>query len=307
MQSLNNALGKLGINNFVIVDVGAKGQIETINGIESISEIHAFEPNPIEFALLENKYKKHAFKKLHINCVGLSEAIGKASFMLANNAAMSSLLKPDLKNYKKHFGNYKAYKYWENCIETAEEIEINLDTLDHYFTPNKPIDYIKIDTQGAELAILKGAEKILQQGLIKVLKVEVATVATYEHQPLFSDIDIYLRQYNYILVDFLTYRENPSYLLGEDQEIHFAPSGDAIYYYAPNSVSAIENIKKGIIINQLGYVSLALHILESTSLSKIEISDLILKSKNKSHKKWKKIAKDILPPLLIKLLKKSKF
>ena len=71
MSALLNSLTQLGIDDFVLVDVGAKGNIETIIGIESLSEIHAFEPHPDEFKLLEKKYTAHQFKKLYLNCIGL--------------------------------------------------------------------------------------------------------------------------------------------------------------------------------------------------------------------------------------------
>jgi hypothetical protein len=220
---------------------------------------------------------------------------------------MSSLLKPDLINYKKHFGNYKAYQNWASCIETSHSIEINLNTLDAYFKQQKVIDFLKIDTQGSELSILKGAEKMLELGLIKIIKVEVSTVATYEQQPLFSDIDIYLRKFNYCLVDFLTYRENPSYLLGEDQEVHFAPCGDAIYCLLEDASNEKQRIKKAVILNYLGYSSLAINTLENLKINSKIIKELLKKSNKRKLNILKKILKDILPPVIIKLFKKRMF
>lgn len=307
MSALLKTLTQAGIDNFVLVDVGAKGSIETINGIENICEVHAFEPHPDEYALLKKKYLSHPYKSLHLNCFGLADKPGKSEFMISNNTSMSSLLQPDLINYKKHFGNYNAYQNWASCISTSKKTEITLDTIDHYFEGKHAIDYLKLDTQGSELSILRGAEKMLKQGRIKVIKVEVSTVATYKDQPLFSDIDIYLRGFNYCLVDFLTYRENPSYLLGEDQETHFAPCGDAIYYLFSDAEAGNESIKKASIINYLGYSSLSISILENVGLDKNQIDALIYKSRNNSTGRWKKIARDVLPPILIKLFKKRIF
>jgi FkbM family methyltransferase len=307
MTSLRNILNELGINSFAIVDVGAKGSISSLKDIESMSEVYAFEPNPDEFTLLKNKYSKHPFKKLQLNCLGLSEKIGKSSLLISKNNSMSSLLEPDLVNYKKHFGNYKSFNNWASNISTEKSIEIELETIDHYFENIQGIDFIKIDTQGTELSILKGSEKFLEKGFIKVLKIEVSTVPVYHQQALFSDIDIYLRKFNYCLVDFLTFRDNPSYLLGEDQGVHFAPCGDAIYCYVPASNDEKENIKKAVLINNLGYTSLALNILENTSLNASQKKNLIKNSLNRNENKWQKMAKDLLPPIVIKLLKKSMF
>lgn len=304
MTLLATTLHDLGISNFRIVDVGAKGKIETIQSVACISEIHAFEPNPEEYKTLQESYFKHPFKQLHIKCIGLADYVGNSQFMIAKNSAMSSLLQPDFENYKKHFGIYKKFNSWVANIDTIKRIEISLDTIDHYFNGTQSIDFLKLDTQGSELTILKGAVKTLEKGLIKVLKVEVSTVTTYQNQTYFSDIDIFLRKYNYSLIDFVTFKDSPSYLLGEDHNIHSAPCGDAIYCYTPNYDDEKENIKKGVIINSIGYTSLAMNILDATKLSEVKKNELIKKSKRKKTHILKSIAKDLLPPLLLKILKK---
>ncbi len=55
------------------------------------------------------------------------------------------------------------------------------------------IDFIKIDVQGAELPILEGGEKTLAAGLIG-LEVEVEFAEMYSGQPLFADVDRFVRE-----------------------------------------------------------------------------------------------------------------
>jgi FkbM family methyltransferase len=55
------------------------------------------------------------------------------------------------------------------------------------------IDFIKIDVQGAELPILEGGEKTLAAGLIG-LEVEVEFTEMYSGQPLFCDVDRFVRE-----------------------------------------------------------------------------------------------------------------
>jgi FkbM family methyltransferase len=303
MSNLLHTLNKYGIHDFVVVDVGAKGSIETIQEITSLIEVHAFEPNPYEFETLQKKYLLHSFKKLFLNNLGLSDIVGNSNFMISNKSSMSSLLQPDIENYKKHFGSYNDYKEWAWGISPQQQIDIALTTLDQYFEKSVRIDYLKIDTQGSELSILKGAEQLLKKGHINVIKVEVSTIATYQQQAYFSDIDIYLRNLNYCLVDFITYRENSTYLNNAGQEQHYAPCGDAIYCYALPFDDKKEILKTSVIINSLGYRSLAKNLLSSTSLSKIEIDQLLEQSKKHTAQVWKSIAKDIMPPFLLKLWK----
>lgn len=54
-------------------------------------------------------------------------------------------------------------------------------------------DFAKIDVQGAELEILKGGEAYFRKHLIG-LEVEVEFASIYEGQPLFSQVDAYIRE-----------------------------------------------------------------------------------------------------------------
>ena len=64
--------------------------------------------------------------------------------------------------------------------------------------PDLPVpDLVKIDTQGAELLILEHAMNYVGQAL--VVEVEVEFVKLYKSQPLFSEIDQFLRGYGFEL------------------------------------------------------------------------------------------------------------
>jgi hypothetical protein len=53
-------------------------------------------------------------------------------------------------------------------------------------------DFIKIDVQGAELSVFENALRVLSQTLL--VQVEVEFVELYRGQPMFADIDIFLRR-----------------------------------------------------------------------------------------------------------------
>src|SRR5690606_12637588 len=58
-------------------------------------------------------------------------------------------------------------------------------------------DYLHMDVQGAELQCLKGAEKLLEKVL--VVQAEVLFLPMYKNQPLFSEVEIFLRERGFML------------------------------------------------------------------------------------------------------------
>lgn len=68
-----------------------------------------------------------------------------------------------------------------------------MDTACGNFQP----DVIKIDTQGTELDILRGSGRLLDNTL--AVELEVEFVPQYIDQPLFSDVDAFMRQQGFTL------------------------------------------------------------------------------------------------------------
>ncbi len=299
-------LYKHGIEDFSFVDVGAKDKLEYIFYLEQLINLHAFEPIPDECSKLKSLYRNNPFKSLKLNNYGLSDFEGTSSFGITNHPSMSSLLEPDTENYNKHFGAYKEYKKWEANINIQKQISIQVKTLDHYFENNSGIiDYLKIDTQGSELQILKGAKNLIEQQRILIIKVEVSTIPVYKNQALFSDIDIYLRDHQYTLVDFITYRDDYNPIISSlKQNAHYAPCGDAIYLLNNKFETPQSSIKKGLILNWLGYKVIAENIMFKAGVEKQDILQ-ILKGKSVNDRPiFQRFIKNMTPPLLFRLLKK---
>lgn len=62
------------------------------------------------------------------------------------------------------------------------------------------IDFVKLDVQGAELEVLQGAEETLDSVVCIVCEVEF--VHLYKNQPLFGDVDAFLRSRGFLLHKF---------------------------------------------------------------------------------------------------------
>lgn len=73
-----------------------------------------------------------------------------------------------------------------------KEETIDTVSLDYFVAQNDvgPVDFIKIDIQGAELDVFQGGKKVLADTLAIVTEVEF--IPLYENQPLFGDVSAHL-------------------------------------------------------------------------------------------------------------------
>jgi hypothetical protein len=62
------------------------------------------------------------------------------------------------------------------------------------------VDFLDLDTQGTELEILQGAAAFLSTSVVAI-KTEVEFAELYQGQPLFGDLDRYLRDLGFVLFD----------------------------------------------------------------------------------------------------------
>lgn len=94
-------------------------------------------------------------------------------------------------------------------LAIVDSIEISTLDLDTFVVEQdiSNIDFIKLDTEGAELEILKGAQNTLAKSVLG-LSLEVWFQPWHVGQALFSEIDSFLRGLGYRLFDIATYRIN---------------------------------------------------------------------------------------------------
>jgi FkbM family methyltransferase len=176
----------------IVVDVGCRWGFadEFVSNIDEF-EIYGFDPDPIECERLNRKYNHSAIKAIPL---GLGDAAGERVLYLTKEPACSSLYQPD----PFLTGNYAAF----HCEVEVGKSTVNVVPLDQWCGENKVdwIDHLKIDTQGSELDILKGALKIIKT--VRSIEVEVEFNPMYIGQPLFHDVDRFLRDNGFELWKF---------------------------------------------------------------------------------------------------------
>ena len=167
------------------LDIGARGGIEwpwKNFHKESISLV-LVEPDSIEAKDLEKKLKD-------VDATVLPYALwrdeSKQTLYLNNSLGTSSLYKSN-KIFLDQFPDSTRF-------DVREIVDIDTRTIDSLANDNQipTIDFAKIDVQGAELAILEGGRDFFKNELIG-LEVEVEFSEMYSGQPLFADIDKFIR------------------------------------------------------------------------------------------------------------------
>lgn len=80
-------------------------------------------------------------------------------------------------------------------MSTQRQVHISITTLDAFAAEHKVgiIDLLKIDVQGYELEVLKGASLMLSSGRIRVIVLEVNFAPLYERQASFEEISTFLQ------------------------------------------------------------------------------------------------------------------
>ncbi|QIZ71785.1 FkbM family methyltransferase [Oxynema aestuarii] len=140
------------------------------------------------------KHRQVNWKEKHIP-IALSNSVGLSTLYVTQHPMCSSLYPPN-EIYLDRFTGLPE------LVNLDFSIEIETTTLDDVCITEKisEIDFLQIDVQGADLQVLEGASKILSKSVLTI-QVEVEFSELYSNQPLFADVDIYLRKHGFTLFD----------------------------------------------------------------------------------------------------------
>ncbi len=211
-------------DKITLIDVGTRDGIDARwDAISSLLHVIGFEPDEEECRRI-NEHAKSRPYEMHCFPYALGRSNNsKARLHICKKTGCSSLYEPNTEFVKEfRFGPY---------MDLVKSYGVTLTTLGDICDRERVVpDCIKIDTQGSELDILIGSLNILED--VNFLELEVEFNSQYKKQPLFSDIDLFLRSKGFILLGLrrtnwrrVNRKDFPSSPFG-GQIIH----GDAIYY-----------------------------------------------------------------------------
>jgi FkbM family methyltransferase len=264
MNNRKNTNKLLKGNQVTVVDIGASGGIDKRWSMLTSCYLGIlFEPDLREYSRL----KKASPENLIVLNAALSDNPKKNDFHLCKKQGVSSL----------YFPNYKFLDKFPDSerFEIEKTVRLETDTLFNQLSNKniESIDFIKLDVQGHELPILKGAGCYLNEAV--GLEIEVEFEKMYVDQPLFNEVDAFVKDNGFELFDIKRYywkRKSSNNSKSQKGQLIF---GDALYFKSPELILSDGNITQEKVIRTIcvylayGYADLAqtlLNMAQSSSL-----------------------------------------
>lgn len=189
-------------------DIGANIGLFSLHAspiVDKNGSIYAFEPTPETYYRLNQNILLNNFKNIIIENTGLSDTSGSTEFHVSTNGydALNSIV---------------VLSELENNHTT---ISVNTDTVDNYVKLNKivHIDLIKVDVEGWELNVLKGATSVLTEPDAPVLMVEFTEKNAFTAGYYLGELYDYLVTLGY---KWYSYNLKENKLIPEKKKLHYS-------------------------------------------------------------------------------------
>jgi FkbM family methyltransferase len=181
----------LGSDPDVIFDIGAnRGQTTSRYRAEfPRARIYSFEPHPDLFNQLQENVGRVDGVEVHQLAMG--ERPGKVTLHLNRFDMNHSLL-----------NQADDAQRWAR-VDHQDDIEVEASTVDVFCEEAgiDRVDLLKIDTEGADLLVLRGAETMLARQQVGSAYVELLNVPIFSGQPYYFDIARFLFDRGYVMFD----------------------------------------------------------------------------------------------------------
>lgn len=139
-------------NGDVVLDIGANIGYYTLVFAKIVGErgkVFAFEPDPTNFSLLKKNIEINGYKNVILVQKAVSNKTGKIKLYICED----------------NKGDHRIY----NSHDGRQSIEVEVIRLDDYFKNySGQINFIKMDTQGAEGGAIQGMFDILRKNNVKI-------------------------------------------------------------------------------------------------------------------------------------------
>jgi len=155
-------------------------------------KILGFEPNSKLSDICLERFANRTW--ITIENLALGDINGKLDFNIYDCDATSSILKAT------------NMSHFNEPLTLEDIIEVPIMRFDDYYRlmqTSKVVDLFHIDTQGADLLVLKGAQRLLMEGKVRFIRVEVEFLEMYEGQHLAWEVIDWVTQQGFIFLGFV--------------------------------------------------------------------------------------------------------
>jgi len=172
-------------SNMTVLDVGAHHGLYTLLASKKVGRsglVVAFEPSPRELARLRRNLFINRCKNVRIEPIALGNQEGVADFFvcLGQSTGFNSLQPPEVK-------------------EPTRMITVRMTTLDKYIQDNgiETVDFMKIDIEGGEMNLMKGAISLLGSKSAPIIMCEAQDIRTGKWGYRTSEVRSFIEHYGY--------------------------------------------------------------------------------------------------------------
>ena len=188
--SIPQQLAPLLRDPLVVIDVGCRwGFADAWERLGDRCRCIGFEADAAEAAALRSHYA--GWPNVEVVAQALGAAAGPATLHVTSEPACSSIYAP-IDEVADRFPQHELTRF-------SHSEEIRLRPLDSWCEESglERADVLKIDVQGAELDVLRGGTGLLRS--VQVAEIEVEFNRIYRDQPLFADVDPFMRDHGFVL------------------------------------------------------------------------------------------------------------
>jgi FkbM family methyltransferase len=168
--------------------------VQTFKDLLPSCALHSFEPSPAAFRELSAVAK--GFQNVQVRNVGLAAEPGELELMENSSSVMNSFLPTGRDG-------------WGDIVN---RVKVPVTTIDAYCEAERieQVSLAKIDTQGFDVQVLRGAERVMRAGRVKLVLIEITFSEMYRAGASPDQVYALLRGYGFRLVSFyeLQYRHN---------------------------------------------------------------------------------------------------
>jgi len=161
-------IASLSSNYPVFIDVGANFGVWTtaLAAAHRNAHVYCIEPTPDVFGVLQSNIALNGLQNVTAEQLAISDSDGSASFQVINKCSIFNRLAPRKKS---------AQDLHRERFTDPRTIDVRIVQLDDFCTDRgiERIGFLKVDVEGAEVCVIKGAENLLRKGAIDLMWIEV--------------------------------------------------------------------------------------------------------------------------------------